>query len=165
MTHFCLQCGKALNLQELDGRLREVCPACGWVYYEELKVGAGALIVQGGRLLLIRRSCAPFQGTWNLPAGYVEVDESPAQAAERETREETGLVVQARGLIDAYYFDDDPRGNGVLLLYECSMTGGALQLTDESTEARFFAPSEIPAPITGAGHNQAIHDWLQAHPG
>ena len=105
---YCSQCGAELALAQIEGRQRERCPACGRVAYRQLKVGAGALIQRDGKLLLVRRGPAlsAFPGTWNLPSGYCEVDESPRQAAARETREETGLEVEVGPLVDVYHFDD-----------------------------------------------------------
>jgi ADP-ribose pyrophosphatase YjhB (NUDIX family) len=146
----------------LEGRQRSICPSCGWVYYPQLKMGAGVRLLQAGRLLLLRRAHEPFQGAWCLPAGYVEADEPPPRAAERETLEETGLVVRATRLVDAYYFDDDPRGNGIFLVYDCAVIGG--QLSSESAESvalAYFAPTEIPGPLAGGGHDQAIHAWQE----
>ena len=158
-ANFCLQCGTRLDVREMDGRGRAVCPKCGWVYYEQLKVGAAALVVQDGRLLLLQRGHEPFKGLWNIPAGYVEANEAPARAAERETFEECGLRISAGRLVDAYYFDDDPRGNGVLLVYACELLGGELRVNVESAAAGFFAADELPAPLALAGHNQAIETW------
>ncbi len=157
--HYCFQCGTALTSRAVEGRPREVCPACGWVHYRQLKVGAAAQIVVDGRLLLCLRASAPFQGTWNLPAGYVEADEPPSRAAEREVLEETGLQVRARRLVEAVYFDDDPRGNGILLVYACEILGGEPRPNAESLEIRLFAPQEIPANLCGAGHREAVLRW------
>ena len=157
--HYCFRCGAALVSRTLEGRRREVCPACGWVHYAQLKVGAAAQIVVEGCLLLSLRAAAPFAGTWNLPAGYVEADEDPARAAEREALEETGLRVRAVSLEAAIYFDDDPRGNGLLLVYACEVLGGSLHPNAESAALRFFAPEDIPPNLTGAGHRRAILRW------
>jgi ADP-ribose pyrophosphatase YjhB (NUDIX family) len=159
LHRYCLACGTALNIRSVENRARETCPACGWVYYEQLKVGAGAIIVKNGRILLLRRANSPWRGDWNLPAGYVEADEDPARAVERETLEETGLKVRASHLIDAYYFIDDPRGKGMLLVYACDIMEGVLRNSFESTEMCFFAPNEIPNNLCGAGHTRSIHAW------
>lgn len=146
----------------MDGRARLVCPACGYVLYHQLKVGAGSLVIRDGALLLVQRGpdVAAFPGTWCLPAGYCESDEPPAVTAARETEEETGLQVMVTGLWGTYYFDDDPRGNGVLLVYEAEMAGGQLQTDGQETfAARFFAPDDLPEPLCGGGHDQAIHTW------
>lgn len=161
--HHCLSCGCTLELRMLDQRQRESCPACGWVYYPQLKVGAGMLIEQDGRLLLLQRAQPPWAGCWNLPAGYVEADEDPARAAEREALEETGLVVRATRLVEACYFDDDPRGNGIMLVYAGELIGGELRGSTEALCWRYFSPEEIPPALAGAGDDRAIRHWKDAH--
>jgi len=157
--HYCLQCGTQMESKLLEGRAREVCPACGWIHYEQLKVGAGVVIEKNGALLLLQRAHEPWRGSWNLPAGYAEVDEAPAQAAERETFEETGLQVKTSELLGAYYFDNDPRGNGVLLVYACVVVEGDLRGSDESQNMRYFTSNEILENIAGGGHMKAVADW------
>lgn len=142
-----------------DSRQRSFCPRCGWVYYKQLKVGAAALIEKNGRLLLLKRSRQPWQGCWNLPAGYVEVDETPAAAAEREVLEECGLDVRATELQAALFFADDPRGNGLLLVYHAEVSGGELHTSPEVTETGWFSPDEIPVNLAGAGHRETIQRW------
>jgi 8-oxo-dGTP diphosphatase len=159
MNHFCLLCGSQMSWQDMDGRSREYCPSCGWVFYQQLKVGAGVLIVQDGRLLMTRRSSQPFLNAWNLPAGYVESDESPVDAAKREALEETGLRVRVTKLVGVYFFDDDPRGDGILIIYEGVVEGGQLQISSESCQAGFFGFNEIPDALAGAGQDQAILAW------
>ena len=159
---YCSHCGVELRRRQVEGRARWVCPACGCVAYRQLKVGAGALIVQDGCLLLLQRGLVAdaFPGAWNLPAGYCEADELPRTAAARETEEETGLQVGVGCLVDAYFFDDDPRGNGLLLVYEAEIAGGELRGDGrEATAQGFFAPDELPAPLCGGGHDQAIEAW------
>ena len=142
MPLHCLQCGTPLTSCLLEDRLRDACPSCGWVYYTQLKVGAGAIIFQDGRILLLQRASPPWQGTWNLPAGFVEADEDPRRAAERETMEETGLSIRAGSLVDAYYHQDDSRGCGVFLVYEAQVLAGAPTAASETSQAVFFAPAD-----------------------
>lgn len=148
----------------MDGRDRLVCPECGHVSYPQLKVGAGSLVIQDGSLLLIKRApgASAFPGTWSLPAGYCEADEPPAVTAARETEEETGLRVLVTCLSGTYYFEDDPRGNGVLLVYEAEPAGGHLHADGREADAvGFFAPDELPEPLCGGGHDQAIQAWQE----
>ncbi len=155
---YCPYCTAALAFQDLDGRLRLKCPACGWIYYAHLKVGAGCLVEQDGGVLLVRRGHPPFEGKWNLPAGYCEADEDPKETARRETLEETGLIVEVGGLVDVYYFFDDPRGGGLLILYRAQVTGGQLCATPEAQEPTFFPRHSLPnaREMAGGGHDQAI---------
>jgi 8-oxo-dGTP pyrophosphatase MutT (NUDIX family) len=94
-----------------------------------------------------------------LPAGYAEADEAPLETVVREVYEETGLRVEPEDLVDVYYFDDDPRGNGILIVYECRPVGGVLRATREGADPAFFGPSEVPKDLSGGGHDQAIRAW------
>jgi ADP-ribose pyrophosphatase YjhB (NUDIX family) len=123
------------------------------------KLGAGALIEQHERLLLVLRNHEPFAGSWNLPAGFVEVDEGPGVAAQREAQEETGLRVVAEHVDDVYAYDDDPRGRGVLIVYVCTVVGGELSGSDEGRDMRYFTSDELPDVLAGGGHDQAIAAW------
>jgi ADP-ribose pyrophosphatase YjhB (NUDIX family) len=156
--HHCLDCGAELQ-NTWDERDREKCPHCGWIYYPQQKLSAAGLVLKNDRLLLVRRAFEPWKNCWYLPAGYVEVDEDPSDAARREVLEETGLNVRVGRLLDGYFFDDDPRGNGFLLVYECHVWDGELILTPETNEAGFFTREHIPQPLAGAGHERAILDW------
>jgi len=159
---FCTRCGTALEWGESEQRQRPFCPQCRRIHYAQLKVGAGGLIEQNGRLLLLQRTAAPFEHCWNLPAGYAEVDESPLQTVVREVCEETGLCVEVEGLIDVYFFADDPRGNGILIVYRCWPIGGELTATAEGVNPTFFSAGDIPERLAGGGHDQAILAWKRS---
>jgi 8-oxo-dGTP diphosphatase len=156
---YCPDCGSQIEIRELEGRPRAFCPQCRRIHYLQLKVGAGAIIEEEGRLLLLQRTQQPFAGDWNLPAGYVEADESPRQAVIRETFEETGLQVEADELVDVYFFADDPRGNGIFIVYRCHITGGDLQETTEARQATFFTVKTLPLNISGGGDKEAVNAW------
>ncbi|MGR8978910.1 MAG: NUDIX domain-containing protein [Gammaproteobacteria bacterium] len=156
---FCSMCSSRLERRQVDGRERDVCPHCSFVHYRQLIVGAGALIDQGGSLLLVRRATSPFLGCWGFPAGHVEADESPADAAVRETLEETGLHVSVVRLIDAYFFNDHPKGNGIFLVYACEISEGVVMPTIEVSEVTFFRRDTLPRDLAGGGHRTAILAW------
>lgn len=160
MLH-CLQCGALLEAQVLNGREREVCPACGWVHYRQLKLSATACVVQEGRLLMVQRAISPWFGAWQMPSGYVEVDEDPAQAAEREAWEETGVKVHADRLLGAYPYED-PRGNGVMLMYDCRVIGGAIDPGEETLQAEYFSAAEVlDREFAGDASRRQVLDWMQ----
>jgi len=158
---YCPDCGTRLETRIQEERPRDYCPACERIHFQQLKVGAGAVIVTDGRLLLLQRSTAPFRGSWNLPAGYVEADESPYQAVVREVSEETGLGVEVERLLGVYYFDDDPRGNGILIVFQCRIVSGEVSVSSEAQSARFFAPDRLPKGLAGGAHDRAIMDWVR----
>ena len=163
-AHFCSTCGSPLQHREVEHRQREICPNCGQIHYDQLKVGVGALIERDGGLLLIRRTREPFRQQWNVPAGYVEIDEDPAHAVVREVYEETGLQVEIGRLVNVYFFDDDPRGNGILIAYQCHIVGGELTESAEGTSPTFSARDQVPKELAGGGHREAVLAW-QKHNG
>ncbi|MEN6436903.1 MAG: NUDIX hydrolase [Anaerolineaceae bacterium] len=160
MNLHCLKCGNVLTPIALDGQTRDMCLKCGWVYYPHRSLGAGCLIQKEGRLLLVCRASEPWRGAWYIPSGFVEVDESPVQAAVREVKEETGLEVKVENLFGVYSYDDDPRGNGVLILYSGRITGGKFIVNHEVSDIAYFSPAAIPENLAGTIHKIAITDWM-----
>lgn len=160
-THFCLECGTSLINKLIEGREREICPACGWIYYEHRKISAGVRIQKNGKLFLVQRGIQPWIHKWYMPAGYLEVDEQPDQAAVREAFEETGLIVTIRELAGIYTYSDDPRGNGLVLLYDADITGGVLIITPETTQAGFFSIEEVKGmQFAGVSAERQVRDWI-----
>jgi len=117
------------------------------------------LVTDGRRVLLLQRGHAPWAEHWNLPAGYVEVGESPEAAALREAREETGFDAALDGVFGVFPFGDDPRGDGILLVYRAHLVGGSPVTTPEVRAAGWFDPADLPAPLCGGGHDAAITAW------
>ena len=161
MNQYCLNCGHRLEKQIIENRERDTCPVCGWINYVQLKVTAGMLVVQDSKLLLVQRAIEPWKGYWYVPAGYVENDETPMYAAEREAREGTGLEIHAEALVNIYFYNDDPRGNGLLILYSGRITGGKIKINGEAKAIRFFYSEDISTlKLAGGSHNNAIRDYL-----
>jgi 8-oxo-dGTP diphosphatase len=162
LPHFCLDCGTQLQEKVIESRVREFCPNCGWIYYQQLKMSAGCRVEQEGKLLLVQRGIDPFIGSWCMPAGYAEVDESPDHAAVRETCEESGLSVEISHLVNAYFYDDDLRGNGVVLIYAAAVVGGTLEISAETQSAGFFGPDDLKnLSLAGMSAHRSIADWLK----
>ena len=128
------------------GKLRPVCPACGYVHFEDPKVAAGVLVEQDGCLLFVRRRNEPGRGLWSLPSGFVDAGEDPRRAAERECREETGLEVRVTGLADIQYGREHPRGADLVLYYRAEVAGGELIPGDDADQVRYF-PLDAPPPL------------------
>jgi 8-oxo-dGTP diphosphatase len=160
MNQYCLKCGHLLEQKIIERYERGICSVCGWINHVQLKVTAGVLVVQDDKLLLVQRAIDPWKGYWYLPAGYVENDESPIQAAEREAREKTGLIIKT-DILENIFFKDDPRGNGILILYSGRPVGGYIQINIEADAIGYFSPDEIISlKLAGGSHNIAIRHWL-----
>ncbi len=162
MTRFCYLCGSQLQTQLLEGRPREICRNCGWVHYEHRKVSAAVRIIEEGRLLLVQRGIEPWKNAWYMPAGYLEVDEDPRECAIREALEETGFEVSVGDLLGVYTYEDDPRGNGIVLLYQGEIIGGEIRPNHEMLQVEFFSPVELQGlTFSGAGAHRQIEDWVK----
>lgn len=160
---FCPKCTTKLEWRSTGDRQRPTCPACGFVFYLNPVVGAGALVEKDGRVVLVRRGIGPKAGYWSLPAGYVEADEMAEDAAVREMEEETGLQIEIDDLLGVYSFGSEPQ-TGVLILYSAHPVGGELRAGDDAQEVQTFDPSEIPPDeqIAFRTHLQALRDWRRA---
>lgn len=163
MVNYCQNCGSATEKRNIEGKTREVCPECGTIFYQQWKVSAGVRVVVDGKLLLVQRGINPWRGKWHMPAGYVEVDEEPRAAAEREAREETGLIVRAGKLVDCYLDTSDPRGNVIILLYDAAIVDGTLTTSNETESVAFFSKEELRGlPLAGMSAQREIEDWLNS---
>ena len=141
---FCPCCGSPLTPRCLKpgDRERMACTVCAFVLYLDPKVAVGTIITAGdGRLVLVRRAIEPGYGLWVFPGGYVDRGEHVVDAAVREAREESGLIVRIDGLVNIYsYAGTTP----IIIVYSGTAIGGELCTDDECLEARLFGAQEIP---------------------
>jgi 8-oxo-dGTP diphosphatase len=137
-------------------------------YPETPCVGVGAVIIQDSRVLLVKRRHPPQDGEWSIPGGLLEVGETLRQAAVREAREETGLVVEPQELLGV--FDRvvlDPAGkvryHHVLIDFLCRRVAGELCAASDAAEVRWFTRAEVEtlpllkdtAEVIGLGFDKA----------
>ncbi|MGD2058202.1 MAG: NUDIX hydrolase [Anaerolineales bacterium] len=162
LIKFCPECGAAVEIHTRFGRPRAVCPACNRVHFQDPKVAACALIEWDGKILLVKRVMMPLQGTWTLPAGFVEAAEDPRQAAAREVLEETGLVVEIGELFDVIYGREHERGASIVIVYHAHVVGGRLEAHDDAADARFFGSDEIPE-LGFQATRKVVRWWLSQH--
>ena len=139
----CPACGAATQYRVPadDNRERAVCTACGVIHYENPLNVVGTVPVWGDQVLLCKRNIEPRHGMWTLPAGFLELGESTADGALRETIEEAGAHVEMQGLFTML---NVVRVGQVHLFYRARMLDTSLNPGPESIEARLFREDEIP---------------------
>jgi 8-oxo-dGTP diphosphatase len=140
---FCMSCGAALEMRSVHNVQRPVCTGCNSTVYFDPKVAVVVFIQQGDAVLLVQRAGDPAKGKWALPAGFVEHDEPPEEAAIRETLEETGLSVKITRLLDVFPKKDDGLAN-IVIAYSAQITGGTLFAADDAAAADWFTRDAIP---------------------
>lgn len=144
---FCSECAHPVSRQipPDDNRPRYVCGQCGAIHYQNPKMVIGSIPVweQCGetRILLCKRAIEPRYGYWTLPAGFMENNETTAEAALRETFEEAGARVELHELFSLL---NVPHVHQVHLFYRATLLDLDYQAGTESLEVQLFSETEIP---------------------
>lgn len=117
-------------------------------YPEQPGIGVGIVIVKDDRVLVVQRGKEPGAGTWAFPGGRLELGETLAEAAVRETREETGLTVDPGKVIAVLdLIDRDEAGNVrfhyVLIDILAQPAGGTLRPGDDSVDVRWISADDV----------------------
>jgi len=139
----CRACGAAVRYQvpSDDNRERAVCTACGTIHYENPLNVVGTVPAWHDQVLLCRRNIEPRRGLWTLPAGFMELGETTAAGALRETIEEAGAHVEMGALFSVL---NVVRVGQVHLFYLAALLDAAFEPGPETIEARLFREHEIP---------------------
>lgn len=143
--NFCPNCGAPteFRIPEGDDRKRNICTATGEIFYDNPRNVVGTVIEREGRILLCRRAIEPRLAFWTLPAGFLELGETSAAGAARETYEEAGVRVREPRLfsmIDVIHIGQ------IHIFYRAEMVGDDYAPGQESSDVRFFAEHEIDWP-------------------
>jgi ADP-ribose pyrophosphatase YjhB (NUDIX family) len=148
----CKACGSAVVYRvpdDGDTRTRAVCPQCATVHYENPLNVVGTIPVLhasddrslGGRVLLCKRNIEPRKGYWTLPAGFMELHETCAQGAARETDEEAGAQFEMQGL---YSLINVQHVGQVHFFYRAKLLSDVFKPGHETMDARLFHEADIP---------------------
>jgi NADH pyrophosphatase NudC (nudix superfamily) len=150
---FCLHCGSPLAERLVDGELRMACPACPYVHFDNPVAVSGVIIRREHEVLLVRPRLRPEDEAifaehpdtrrYVLVSGYLEAFESAEQTAMREAKEETGLDIEIERLVGSYSCRPINK-NMVFIVCLARMVGGALSVSEELADARWFPLDTLP---------------------
>ncbi len=140
----CRNCGVAVVYRvpdDGDTKERAVCPSCATIHYENPLNVVGTVPYWGDKILLCKRNIEPRYGKWTLPAGFLELGETTAQGAVRETEEEAGARLELEGLFTVI---NVARVGQVHMFYRARLLSEQFDPGYETLEARLYAEHEIP---------------------
>ncbi len=144
---FCPVCGAAYAATQ-HNEVNKTCTVCGFVLYENQNATVGAIIVYQNKILLIRRAVEPHQGTWDIPGGFVEPNESCRQAIEREVKEETALspkIVQELGSYGPTWYVYQGKGSyNTDFYYLMESATDQFTVGDDAATGQWFALDQLP---------------------
>ena len=143
-----------------DDRPRLICEACGRVLYENPKVVVSAVIERSGKVLLARRAGVSRSGKWDLPGGFVELDETAEEALAREVTEEVGVGIRLHGVLGVFREVGGSYGPTLNVHFRATASGEP-RPASEVSEVGWFGPHELPPPEEFAFQNDlaALERW------
>lgn len=124
-----------------DTHERDVCDTCGFIDYVNPKIVVGSVVRHDGKFLLCKRAIEPRKGYWTLPAGYMELRESPEEGALREAREEAEATLEIQSLLAVYTI---ARLSQVQLIYRATLANDHFAPGPESEDVQLFNWEDIP---------------------
>jgi ADP-ribose pyrophosphatase YjhB (NUDIX family) len=140
----CKSCGASTRYRipdDGDTKERAICSACHLVHYENPLNVVGTIPVWGEQVLLCKRNIEPRIGKWTLPAGFMELQETTAEGAARETVEEAGAQFTMGPLFSLI---NVARVGQVHLFYRAELTSAEFDPGTETMEAQLFHEADIP---------------------
>ena len=152
---FCPYCAEPYVEQGPE----QVCCSCDRIVWHNSVPTAGAMVICEGRLLLVKRGFEPFKGWWDIPGGFLQPGEHPADGAAREVLEETGLRIAIGKLIGAYIDVYGEEGRYTLnIYYQAGVIGGEARAGDDAVAMEWFGLDALPEKIAFVHQPKAIAD-------
>jgi ADP-ribose pyrophosphatase YjhB (NUDIX family) len=160
VTGHCFRCGALL-----PSARPSTCTACGYEVYLNPNPTASIVLLDGDRFLALRRVRQPRAGLWDLPGGFCDSWEHPADAATREAREELGVRVRLDRFLGMYIGEYEYQGERLPVLdcfWTASIVGGELRVDSQEASEHAWLPLRDPPPMAFATHARGLRDALEA---
>ena len=139
---YCSSCGNKVSykIPKGDNRKRAICDVCGEVHYKNPLIVVGCIVESEDKILLCKRAIEPRLGYWTIPAGFMELDETLAEGAARETFEEACANVE---ISHQFASIDIPHAGQVHVFFRGKLNGN-FGVGEESLDTQLFSEDEIP---------------------
>ena len=160
---FCSNCGEKNINGNIDGALRYHCLHCKAIHYENPKPTATLICVDKKKLLLVKRALEPGKGMWGLPGGFIELNETPDNAAVRELKEETNLDGVVSNYLGYTCHFNTIYGDVLLLAFLMYVDDfSKLMAGDDAADAKFFNLEQLPL-LAFDSHKKIVNLYLEYH--
>lgn len=160
--NYCSHCGSNkldFEIPEGDSFPRYVCANCETIHYQNPNMVTGAIPIWEGKVLLAKRNINPRKGFWNLPCGFLELNETVQEGAIREVKEETGVEIELDYLHTVYNL---PHANQVYVIFLANMLHNRYKQTSESSEVQLFELDSIPwEDIAFSSNTFALQQYIK----
>jgi len=163
---FCPKCGGKLGKIKEENHQRLVCQNCHFVFYQNSKPTASAIIFDDKkRILLTKRAVEPKKNYWDFPGGFLEEGEYPQDGLKREIFEELGVkikIIKMLGIFMDNYKTDGVNYSTLNIYYLVKIIHGQLKPMSDIMAIRWFGKEELPPKkIAFKSNIQAIKTWLK----
>ncbi len=130
--------------------------------YRNPALTVDVVVIDGNKILLVKRGQSPHQGEWALPGGFVECGETSEAAAKREVQEETGIAIELSAILGVYSDPDrDPRGHTASVVFVGKMVSGQLQGGDDAADAKWYDIDDLHEEQLAFDHGMIVQDFRQ----
>ena len=153
---FCSNCGEKNVYGEKDGGIRYHCLSCKSIHYENPKPTSTLICEHENKLLLVKRAVEPGKGLWGLPGGFIELNETPDQAAMRELKEETNLNGNVICQLGYTCHFNTIHGDVLLLAFLMDISDYSEMLAgDDADDVELFPLEKLP-PLAFNSHERIL---------
>ena len=142
---YCSTCKTKNHYDKIEGQIRYHCPNCKTIHYQNPKPTATLICINNNKILLVKRAFEPAKGCWSLPGGFIELQETPEDAAKRELKEETNLNGKVVKLLGNCSHFNSIFGDILLLGIEIKIDNwDGLKAGDDALDAELFDINNCP---------------------
>jgi 8-oxo-dGTP diphosphatase len=158
---FCNFCNSPLQLRFIEGKERQICGACGEIYYENPLPVVSIMVANERReMLLVKRAREPSKDMWCFPIGFAESGESVEAAAIRELKEEAGIEGRIVQVLDVSSDSTPLYGEVLVVTFEAEKTGGTEVAGDDASDFGYFPVTNLP-PLAFESQNRAFSRFIE----